>query len=113
MLVNPGIKVSAAEAYKALKRFDDPLNVRQIQTSLAAHQAPHCFNSLQAGVIELYPDIKGVLATLTEVGLKGALMSGSGSTCFAIADSESQARKAANLILEKHPNAWVKVAKKL
>ena len=40
-----------------------------------------------------------------------ARMSGSGSTCFGLYEKKDEAEKAKKHLLNKFPNAWIKVAK--
>ena len=64
-------------------------------------------NALQPEVVRRHPPIARALAALTDAGLHSPLMSGSGSTCFALARSEAQARDAAQLLAAQHPDWWV------
>lgn len=107
VLVNPGIHVSAKEAYQNLKTLHEPLELDAIKQALTKGQELPYFNSLQAAVIEVYPDINNCLNVLKEAGLQSALMSGSGSSCFALARSLSHATSLAAKIKLEQPRWWV------
>ena len=57
-------------------------------------------NGLQESAIKLVPDIKNVIQTLKDEGLKMVLMSGSGSTVFGVYTLEQQAISSYNLLAE-------------
>lgn len=107
VLLNPGIAVSAAEAYGLVTAFDPPLERGASLERLAAFLDPGYRNSLQAGVVEEYPVVGDALEALGAAGLRGVLMSGSGPTCFGLASSAGEARRAAERLTELHPNWWV------
>ena len=84
LLVNPGIEISSAEAYKLAylpkkqeQRKFDPSNL-----------IGSCFNRLESGIRSAYPVIDNIINTISNFGAKIAMMSGSGSTCFGIFDSK-------------------------
>lgn len=106
VLVNPGIPVSAAEAYASLKALDGPLPLDAILTALAAGTPPPLHNSLQAGIIARYPVIGQALAALQAQGL-ASLMSGSGASCFGLAPSAERAAQVARALQAAHPQWWV------
>jgi 4-diphosphocytidyl-2-C-methyl-D-erythritol kinase len=101
VLVNPRIAVSAGEAYQALETFTPELRlpIDQQQASL---------NALQAGVIKRYPDIAELLMTLSTQGLTNVLMSGSGSSCFGIAQDAAEAKRIAALLKAAYPGYFVR-----
>ena len=55
----------------------------------------------------LEPVVGEVLAVLRRTGLKGVLMSGSGSTCFGLAESQREAQLIAATLQEAYPEWWV------
>ncbi|MCA9837437.1 MAG: 4-(cytidine 5'-diphospho)-2-C-methyl-D-erythritol kinase [Trueperaceae bacterium] len=110
LLVNPGIHVSAKEAYVALKAFAQPLDLPQILEALKNQTEPPYSNSLAAGVLGLYPEIARVLDVLRQAGLQGVLMSGSGSTCFGFARDGEEAKASARFIQQAQPQWWVQVS---
>ena len=107
VLVNPGIEVSAGEAYRLLESFSEKLEPKPLLESLRAGE-PAYRNDLQAGVLSAYPDIAKVIKALQETSLHGVLMSGSGSTCFGVARDASQAAEVAASLKTQHPDWWVR-----
>ena len=59
------------------------------------------FNSLENVTFELYPKIKEIKYKLLDNGLKGVLMSGSGSTVFAIENNSQKIKQVKDLYEEK------------
>lgn len=108
VLVNPGLAVSAADAYRALVGFSSRLRVATLAERLAQGEEPRWHNALQAGVQRAHPVIREVIAVLKEAGAKGAIMSGSGSTCFGLAIDDEQARKVADEVAARRPDWWVR-----
>lgn len=108
VLLNPGVEVSAADAYRWLAgRFTPPLDLSALLAALASGGPVPYFNALQPEVVRRHPPIAGALAALQEAGLHSPLMSGSGSTCFALARSQAQAQAAAQMLATQHPDWWV------
>ena len=65
-------------------------------------------NDLTASAIKIFPEIVGVLDCLnSRPDIICSRMSGSGSTCFGLAENLEQAEVAAGAISRKHPNWWV------
>lgn len=108
VLVNPGVAVSAKDAYSHLQRTSTGLDVNRISACLLDGREPSIHNDLTAGVISHHPEIADVLAVLKKADLRGVSMSGSGSTCFGIADSPEQAQSIANTLAEAHAGWWVR-----
>ncbi|MDQ3396891.1 MAG: 4-(cytidine 5'-diphospho)-2-C-methyl-D-erythritol kinase [Deinococcota bacterium] len=113
VLVNPGIEVSARDAYANLQGFgpklDPDASLMYIKSALSNSKGdePGYGNDLQRGVLELEPAIDGVLTALGDAGLRGVLMSGSGSTCFGLAQDAAHAREVADGLSSAHPGWWV------
>lgn len=106
LLVHPGFGISTAWAYQNLARFPDALNgkpgraqklVSLLQGSDLAAAAGDFYNSLEAPALEKFPILALFQEFLRANGAAAALMSGSGSTTFAIV----QGREAAESIAEK------------
>ena len=106
LLIHPGFGVSTAWAYQALARFPGALNgqpgrARELISSLQAGDWPAgpngFYNSLEAPVLEKYPLLALFQEFLRNNGALAALMSGSGSTTFAITKNVS----AAESLIEK------------
>lgn len=107
VLVNPGIPVSAAEAYDRLQNFTRRLDDRGIVAALERGEEPGWRNALQPGVMLAYPEIRDALMSLRDQGLQGVSMSGSGATCFGVAEDATQADRVAAAIDRAHRNWWV------
>lgn len=114
VLANPRVPLSTASVYAAL---DAPL------ASQGEGSAPPDFrgdfealvdyalargNDLEAASSRLAPVVSDVLAALSSLqGVRLVRLSGSGPTCFALFATEDQARAAASVLAEKHPDWWV------
>ncbi|MFC4453062.1 4-(cytidine 5'-diphospho)-2-C-methyl-D-erythritol kinase [Deinococcus sonorensis] len=119
VLVNPGVAVSAADAYRWLDEeegYTPPLDLDRMLASFGqleqpgeAGQAP-ILNALQPPVSARHPEIAEALTALREAGLHAPLMSGSGSTCFALAASADQALTAAEQLARQYPAWWIQAA---
>ncbi|MEW6127155.1 MAG: 4-(cytidine 5'-diphospho)-2-C-methyl-D-erythritol kinase [Acidobacteriota bacterium] len=103
LLVNPGIAVSTAEAYKKLSRLtrqESPLIIPF--TFFAAkdiHRLPlRARNDFEAVVFSDYPKIAEVKKSLIEAGARHALMSGSGATVYAVFDNQVTSENARDLM---------------
>jgi 4-diphosphocytidyl-2-C-methyl-D-erythritol kinase len=107
VLVNPGIHISAKEAYENLQNFSARLKLESVLEKLANNQEPGYLNALQPGVMLLYPKVREVLTTLRQTPLRGVMMSGSGSTCFGLATSPEEAEQTAEKLREKNPDWWI------
>ncbi len=110
VLANPGVAVSAAEAYGWLVGFSPRLKLAEIEARLAAGEEPRWHNALQPGVQRAHPVIRETVTALKDLGLVGAMMSGSGATCFAVAPDERRAVAAASELAAARPSWWVATA---
>jgi 4-diphosphocytidyl-2-C-methyl-D-erythritol kinase len=106
LLIHPGFGISTAWAYQNLARFPAALNgrpgrarqlVELLQTGNLAAAGAEFYNSLEAPALEKYPLLALYQEFLRAQGATAALMSGSGSTTFALAP----ARPDAEHLLEK------------
>jgi 4-diphosphocytidyl-2-C-methyl-D-erythritol kinase len=109
VLVHPGFGVSTPWAYEQLARF--PAGVRGtpgraqrlvslLQTD-AESAALKFYNSLEGPVLRKYPLLELFQEEFRKNGALGALMSGSGSTTFALARSKSSAETLLEKIKER------------
>ena len=110
VLVNPGVGVSAGDAYGQLEKLTEPLEPNTILGQLGKNEEPDYFNALESGVVGLEPVIGEVLAVLRQTGLRGVLLSGSGSSCFGLAESRREAQLLAATLQEAYPKWWVLAA---
>ena len=116
LLIHPGFGISTAWAYQALARFPTALNGRRgcaqklisaLQSGDLSAASGEFYNSLEAPAFEKYPVLALFQEFLRANGALATLMSGSGSTTFAIAENV----KAAETLVEKFKskfgqNAW-------
>jgi 4-diphosphocytidyl-2-C-methyl-D-erythritol kinase len=100
LLIHPGFGISTAWAYQKLARFPAALNgqpgrARELVALLASQDLPGAtpalYNSLEAPALDKYPILELFQEFLRENGAAATLMSGSGSTTFAIVSSASAA----------------------
>ena len=116
VLLNPGVAVSAREAYLWLderRSYTPPLDVPALLSALSAGQLVPHFNALQAGVVARHPQVAAALSALSAAGLHSPLMSGSGSTVFGLAETEAQARAAASSLQAQFSKWWARAAQVL
>lgn len=116
VLIHPGFGVSTPWAYKNLARFPSALNgergraerlVRALNNSIEAAR-PDFYNSLEAPVLEKFPLLAIFQEFLLEHGASVALMSGSGSTTFALVKGAEKARRMQEQFREKFgPSNWL------
>ena len=115
LLVYPGFGVSTAWAYKALADFPSALHghpgraaqlIEHLGTKDLRSVGRELYNSLEAPVLKKYPLLALLQDFLRELGASAALMSGSGSTTFAILDDERQARLAEEAVKAKFGPVW-------
>lgn len=116
VLVNPGVEVSARDAYAWLdgeEEFTPELDVEGLLTGLAGGGPVPYFNALQGPVAARHAPIREALEALTAAGLRAPLMSGSGATCFALAPNDDAAHAAAAVLRARHPGWWVAATRTL
>jgi len=96
LLVHPGFGIATAWAYQELRRFPAALNgqpgrarklVSLLQTSDLNIAGLEFYNSLEAPALEKYPLLALIKDFFRAHGAAAALMSGSGSTTFALVPS--------------------------
>ena len=92
LLVNPGIAVSTAAAYASLRRLTREASPRKIPFTFFAAKGIRelplvARNDFEEVVLVTHPEIAAVKEKLHRFGAKLALMSGSGSTVFAVFDN--------------------------
>ncbi|WP_051935453.1 4-(cytidine 5'-diphospho)-2-C-methyl-D-erythritol kinase [Deinococcus sp. YIM 77859] len=110
VLVHPGVAVSARDAYAWLdgeEGFTPALDVEGVLAALADGRNVPYRNALQGPVAARHAPIREALDALSRAGLRSPLMSGSGSTCFALAENDDQAHAAARTLQAEHPGWWV------
>jgi 4-diphosphocytidyl-2-C-methyl-D-erythritol kinase len=119
LLVRPGFGISTPWAYQSLARFPDALNgragrakklIESLQTKSLAEAAPDFYNSLEAPALEKYPLLAIFQEFFRAQGASATLMSGSGSTTFALLDSQAAAETLAEKFRQKFGETnWIAV----
>jgi 4-diphosphocytidyl-2-C-methyl-D-erythritol kinase len=106
LLVHPGFGISTSWAYEQLARHPEALHgkpgraqclISLLRTAGLAAAGREFYNSLQAPALRKYPLLELFQIFFRENGAEAALMSGSGSSTFALAGSLSSAEN----LLEK------------
>ncbi len=110
LLFHPGFGIATAWAYRELARFPLALNGRPGRAAELAgllragdveKAAAALYNSLEAPALEKYPVLALYQEFLRENGALWAMMSGSGSTTFALARDAAQAGELAERFRSK------------
>jgi 4-diphosphocytidyl-2-C-methyl-D-erythritol kinase len=118
LLIHPGFGVATAWAYKNLARFPAALHgqpgrarklVALLRAADLAAAGREFYNSLEAPVLEKHPLLALFQEFLRAQGVPGALLSGSGSTTFALVRAEAAARKLENQVQSKFGPCWTAV----
>ncbi|GIW33141.1 4-(cytidine 5'-diphospho)-2-C-methyl-D-erythritol kinase [Meiothermus sp.] len=109
VLLNPGIAVSAAEAYRELRpeEWQPELDLPGILHAIRAGEEPPYWNTLEQPVFRLVPYLQELKLELRRTGLRGVLMSGSGSSLFGFAQDAEEARFVAQKLRTRYPRFWV------
>jgi len=118
LLIHPGFGVSTPWAYKQLARFPEALNgqpgragklIKLLRAADLAAVGREFYNALEAPALQKYPLLALFQEFLRAQGVAGTLMSGSGSTTFAVVHSEAEARKLENQVQAKFGPCWAAV----
>lgn len=100
LLIHPGFGIATAWAYQQLARFPAALNgqpgrgqklVSLLQAGNLKSAGAEFYNSLEAPALEKYPLLVLFQEFLRREGVAGTLMSGSGSTTFAVLENQGAA----------------------
>ena len=111
ILIHPGFGIATAWTYKALAKFPAAVNgklgrakllIELLRARSLEAAGAELFNSLEAPVLNKYPVLALYQEFLRSNGAAGALMSGSGSTTFALVESSTRAEA----LLEKFKNRF-------
>ncbi|MGE3803450.1 MAG: 4-(cytidine 5'-diphospho)-2-C-methyl-D-erythritol kinase [Gemmataceae bacterium] len=99
VLVCPAAGLGTADVYRRVKVPDSPLDGAELQRVFAAGDIEEIgrrlHNRLQAPAEELCPEVSRARDMLGQLGPAGVLMSGSGSTVFALCRSRPDAERVA------------------
>jgi 4-diphosphocytidyl-2-C-methyl-D-erythritol kinase len=102
VLVTPPVHVSTAWAYKMLHRGEHPVPPAGFKSALLEHAHDHQFlartltNDFEPVVFEAHPEVRAIKETMLNEGADVALMTGSGSSVFALTRSEAIAARIAS-----------------
>jgi 4-diphosphocytidyl-2-C-methyl-D-erythritol kinase len=99
LVVKPGVSISTAEAYKALRALaltkvdgDIILSISRAEAQFKDSFPDALHNDFESVVFRLEPEIERVKQRLLELGARNALLAGSGSSVFGVFDNgEEQA----------------------
>ncbi len=100
LLVYPNFPIATPWVYQnlKLKLTNRQNNISILKKFLSESQienlGKHLFNDLEPVVVERYPEIQAIKDDLLNLGAKGSLLSGSGSTVFAVFDNPDCAKSA-------------------
>ena len=112
VLANPGVGVSASEAYGRVTpaMYSDGTRcgatVAALRSRRPTRVAATLYNGLEAAVIPTHPEIARMRAALLAAGALGAVMSGSGPTVFAVARSFEHARQIRRRVTRGSWRCW-------
>ena len=120
LLIHPGFGISTAWAYQALSRHPEALNGRRgraqklvslLQTGDLAAAANEFYNSLEIPCLNKYPLLALFQEFLKANGAMATLMSGSGSTTFALVRGQNAAEQLReNFRVKFGANHWTALA---
>jgi len=100
LLVYPGFPIATSWVYQNLNlKLTNPQNnisiLKKFLSESQVGKLGEClYNDLEPIVIQRYPEIQAIKEDLFNLGAKGSLLSGSGSTVFAIFDNPNCAKSA-------------------
>ena len=107
LLVNPNVKISTKDVFSKVKT--EELKVRKISDMTSAiynknHElmARELHNSLELIAFEIEPKIREIKNQMIDLGLDGALMSGSGATVFGISKDKSKLKYVREIMKEDY-----------
>jgi len=119
LLIHPGFGISTPWAYQNLARFPGALNgkpdrakdlISKLQVNNWPGVADAFYNSLEAPAFDKFPVLALYQEFLRENGALAALMSGSGSTTFAIVENVPSAESLVEKFKSQFgPNCWTAV----
>jgi 4-diphosphocytidyl-2-C-methyl-D-erythritol kinase len=119
LLIHPGFGIATAWAYENLARFPAALKGKKgraqklislLQTNDLKMASKEFYNSLEAPALEKFPVLALFQEFLRANGAHAALMSGSGSTTFAIVENMNAAEKLVEKFKSKFgQNCWITV----
>jgi 4-diphosphocytidyl-2-C-methyl-D-erythritol kinase len=118
LLIHPGFGIATAWAYQQLARFPAALNgqpgraarlVDLLRTSGPRAASAEFYNSLEGPALEKFPVLAIYQEFLRRCGAAATLMSGSGSTTFALFEAIEAANRAEADVKSKFGRVWTAV----
>lgn len=113
VIINPGFEIPTKWAYNNLdlslikrEKNNTKAMLEALKKGGARGIAKNLFNSFEELIIKKYPEIGKIKDRLIEEGTLGALMSGSGSTVFGIAQNKEQALKIYKKLKSEYKLIW-------
>ena len=107
LLVNPMIKISTKEVFSQVKK--EEIKERKINDMASAiynknHElmARELHNSLESIAFEMEPKIREIKNQMIDLGLDGALMSGSGASVFGISRDKSKLKYVYEIVKDEY-----------
>ena len=114
IIINPGFEIPTKWAYNNLdlslikrEKNNTKAMLEALKEGEARGIAKNLFNSFEELIIKKYPEIGKIKDRLIEEGTLGALMSGSGSTVFGIAQNKEKAFKIYKKLKSQYKSIWI------
>ena len=115
LLSRPNINCSTREIFSKVKKYTKKKKINYYNINKKKKFIKHISaqkNELQLIVEKKYPIIKKLLTDISEEkGCFFSRMTGSGSVCYGLFNSERDAKKAFSKIKAKYPKFWFSIAK--
>jgi 4-diphosphocytidyl-2-C-methyl-D-erythritol kinase len=113
VLVCPPFGLSTAQVYRGVRVPEAPLDGAALKEAVRAGDVAaigrHLHNRLQEPALALRPELAAWLARLAALGPAGCLVSGSGSTVFALCQDAADARRVAAAVRADETAAGARV----
>jgi len=107
ILLNPAIPISTSWVYENIKieltkkKLNAKLLAKSIRKEDLSGISKSLYNKLEEVVLERFPLIKLIKDEMEKAGVKGALMTGSGSTIFGIVENKEEGKDILNKLQGK------------
>ena len=115
VLIQPNIKCSTKDIYSKVHKYFKKKILKKnriVNKSKFIDYLANSENDLQLIVEKKYPILKQILANIkNEKGCHFSRMTGSGSVCYGLFNSQINAKKALNNLKKKYPKFWLSLAK--
>lgn len=112
VLVKPPVKVSTAWAYRQLhltltdKAGATTILARHLESGDVEGLGKACFNDFESVMLAHFPVLRAIKKALTQPGVCGVSMSGSGPTMYALCRSYDAAQEVAQTIRNRDWQVW-------